>query len=65
MDLSDKEVQLLQGLADGLEYRDIAERIGYTSVPSVKNLCARICDKLGADNKTQAVAMGLRRKLIQ
>jgi DNA-binding NarL/FixJ family response regulator len=62
--LSYKERFVLQGLADGNQYGDIAEALGSTR-PSVKNMAWRASIKLGAENKTHAVAQALRRQLIQ
>jgi DNA-binding NarL/FixJ family response regulator len=62
--LSSKERFVLQALADGSVYADIAEAIS-SSRNSVKNMAWRASIKLGAENKTHAVAMALRRSLIQ
>lgn len=63
--LNQKEVRLLQLLADGNSYAQVAPLIGYKNAHSVKNLSKLAIEKLGADNKTQAVAMALRRGIIQ
>lgn len=60
---TEREIRFLQALADGFEYAHIAYNEGM-ALASVKNLAKLICDKLGADNKTHAVAMALRRGLI-
>jgi DNA-binding NarL/FixJ family response regulator len=62
--LSVKEQFVLQGLADGSEYADIAEGISSTRA-SIKNMAWRAMIKLGAETRTQAVALALRRRLIQ
>jgi DNA-binding NarL/FixJ family response regulator len=63
-ELTSKMVEVLQLKADGLTNLEIAEKIG-SSEAYVKNLSMRISDRLGADNMYQAVAMGIRRGLIQ
>lgn len=64
-ELSQRELLLLQLLADGETYRTLTPLIGFKSPWSVKNFAKQVLDKLGADNKTHAVAMALRRHLIQ
>ncbi len=54
---------MLQLLADGEDYRRIAAALGL-SLGTLKNHAKTLCEKLGADNKTHAVAMALRRGLI-
>jgi DNA-binding CsgD family transcriptional regulator len=63
-ELNETEIKLLQALANGLDYKDITPILGFTSRYSVKNLGYQVQLKMGADNKTHAVAMALRRKLI-
>lgn len=63
VDLTTVERDVLQLRADGFEGADIAIAVGI-SRGYVKNLTAKICKKLGADNMCQAVAMGIRRRLI-
>ena len=62
-DLSWDEIRLLQLAADGNVYHQIAEQMkikpGY-----VKHLSLRAQIKLGADNRTHAVAQALRKGLI-
>jgi DNA-binding NarL/FixJ family response regulator len=62
--LTARELQILQALADGEDYGDIGEREG-RSQQAIKNAMRLALAKLGADNKTQGVAMALRRGLIQ
>ena len=62
--LTDREKNVLQGAADGEKCIDTAERLGL-SVGRIKTHRFSLAAKLGADNITQAVAMGLRRGLIQ
>jgi DNA-binding NarL/FixJ family response regulator len=61
--LTKQELRLLQLAADGLVYHQIAEEMnikpGY-----VKHVSLRAQIKLGADNRTHAVAQALRKGLI-
>jgi DNA-binding NarL/FixJ family response regulator len=56
-------IDILQKVADGLRYADIAAERG-TTMQTVKNQAQKILELLGADTISQAVAMGLRRGLI-
>jgi DNA-binding NarL/FixJ family response regulator len=62
--LTDREVQILSHLGDGNRNRDIAEKL-LISEKTVKTHMRRIMEKLGANDRTQALAIGLRRGLIQ
>ncbi|NDJ78746.1 MAG: LuxR family transcriptional regulator [Chloroflexi bacterium] len=53
--LSEREVEVLQLIADGLTNRQIADRL-YLSLHTVKVHARNINAKLGANNRTQAVA---------
>jgi LuxR family maltose regulon positive regulatory protein len=53
--LSDRELEVLRLLADGMTNRQIAEQI-VVSVSTVKSHVHHICNKLDADNRTKAVA---------
>jgi DNA-binding NarL/FixJ family response regulator len=65
-DLSTKERFILQALADGEDYDNIAKAVSQTSTyASVKNMTYRAMHKLGADNRTHAVALAFRRGFIQ
>jgi DNA-binding NarL/FixJ family response regulator len=57
--LTKKELQLLELLSYGYENCDIAEHL-HTSVQAVKNTLRTINLKLGADNRTHAVAISFR-----
>jgi DNA-binding NarL/FixJ family response regulator len=50
-------------LADGLSYRAIAGELGILEA-SIKTRMWAVLTKLGADSTAQAVAMGMRRGLI-
>ena len=60
-----KELNLLQQVAQGQRYQDIARTWNGTSLQVVKNTAKNVLDKLGADTITHAVAQALRRGLIQ
>lgn len=57
-------VEILQKIADGWTGPAIAEDRG-RAVDTVKHQCMQIRDVLGAETISQAVAMGIRRGLIQ
>lgn len=62
--LTDREVEVLKQVADGNRNRDIAEKLFITE-ETVKVHIKHIMEKLGATDRTQAVAIGVRRGIIQ
>lgn len=52
--LTDREIELLRALADGLTYADVADRLGI-SRHTVHSHAKKIYDKLHAHGRTQAV----------
>jgi DNA-binding NarL/FixJ family response regulator len=62
--LTAREVEVLQQIADGNGNRDIAEKL-FISEGTVKVHIQHIMEKLGANDRTQAVAIGVRRGIIQ
>lgn len=62
--LTTREVEVLNQLAGGNRNRDIAEKLFITE-ETVKVHVKHIMEKLGASDRTQAVAIGVRRGLIQ
>jgi DNA-binding NarL/FixJ family response regulator len=62
--LTDREVEVLNELAGGNRNREIAERLLITE-ETVKVHVKHIMEKLGASDRTEAVAIGLRRGIIQ
>jgi DNA-binding NarL/FixJ family response regulator len=62
--LTDREVEVLNELAGGNRNREIAERLLITE-ETVKVHVKHIMEKLGANDRTEAVAIGLRRGIIQ
>ena len=61
--LSEREREILQLLAEGYHTEEVARRIGL-SVETVKSDTKRVIAKLKADSRTHAVAIALRRALI-
>ena len=62
--LTERELQVLQQIAGGNRNRDIAEKLFITE-ETVKVHIKHIMEKLGATDRTQAVAIGVRRGFIQ
>ena len=62
--LSAREREILQMLADGCSNREVSERL-VVSVETVKTHVKHILAKLGAEHRTQAVAIGIRQSLIR
>jgi DNA-binding NarL/FixJ family response regulator len=62
--LTEREVEVLRCVAEGNRNRDIAEKL-FISEETVKVHVKHIMDKLGASDRTQAVAIALRRGIIQ
>jgi DNA-binding NarL/FixJ family response regulator len=62
--LTAREIDVLRLVAGGNRNRDIAERL-YISEETVKVHVKHIMEKLGANDRTQAVAIAVRRGVIQ
>lgn len=62
--LTSREVDVLRHIAGGNRNRDIAERL-FISEETVKVHVKHIMEKLGASDRTQAVAIAVRRGIIQ
>ena len=62
--LTAREIEVLTQLASGNRNRDIAEKLFITE-ETVKVHIKHIMEKLGASDRTQAVAIGLRRGIIE
>jgi len=62
--LTEREVEVLKEIAGGNRNRDIAERLFITE-ETVKVHIKHLMEKLGASDRTQAVAIGVRRGIIQ
>ena len=62
--LTHREIEVLQHIAGGNRNRDIAEKL-FISEETVKVHIKHVMEKLGANDRTQAVAIGVRRGFIQ
>ncbi len=62
--LTTREVEVLRHIAGGNRNRDIADKLFITE-ETVKVHIKHIMEKLGASDRTQAVAIGVRRGIIQ
>jgi DNA-binding NarL/FixJ family response regulator len=62
--LTVREVEVLREIAGGNRNRDIAEKLFITE-ETVKVHIKHIMEKLGASDRTQAVAIGVRRGIIE
>ena len=62
--LTAREVEVLRQVASGNRNRDIAERL-FISEETVKVHVKHIMDKLGANDRTAAVSIAIRRGIIQ
>jgi len=60
MDLSQREREVLHGLAEGLAYKQIADQLE-VSIHTVRNYIRRIYEKLHVRSRTEAVAKFLRK----
>jgi DNA-binding NarL/FixJ family response regulator len=61
--LTAREVEILRTLAEGHRNRDVADRLGI-SENTVKVHVKNIMEKLGANDRTEAVVVGVRRGII-
>jgi DNA-binding NarL/FixJ family response regulator len=62
--LTEREIDVLRHIAGGNRNRDIAERL-FISEETVKVHIRHIMEKLGASDRTQAVAIAVRRGIVQ
>src|SRR5258707_7956993 len=62
--LTPREIDVLRHVAGGNRNRDIAERL-FISEETVQGHIKHIMDKLGASDRTQAIAIAVRRGIIQ
>lgn len=60
LDLSQRERDVLNGLAEGLAYKQIADQLG-VSIHTVRNYIRRIYEKLHVQTRTEAVAKFMRK----
>lgn len=61
--LTDREIQVLRHVAEGNRNREIADRL-FISEETVKLHIRHIMEKLGANDRTQAVSIAVRRGII-
>ena len=61
--LTEREIEVLGLLAEGLQHEEIGRRLGISS-ETVRTHLRKACDRLGAATRTQAVATALRLGLI-
>lgn len=61
--LSPRELQVLQGLAYGYSIQEIASCLMISHL-TARDYCSSLMKKLGTNNRSHAVAIGLRKKLI-
>ena len=59
--LSNRENEILHGIVDGLNYKEIAEKL-FISPHTVRKHIANIYDKLHVTNKTAAIKIALKKK---
>jgi DNA-binding NarL/FixJ family response regulator len=62
--LTAREIEVLRLVAEGNRNKDVAERL-FISEETVKVHVKHVMDKLGASDRTQAVAIAIRRGIIQ
>jgi DNA-binding NarL/FixJ family response regulator len=62
--LTAREIEVLQLVADGNRNKDVAERL-FISEETVKVHVKHVMEKLGASDRTQAVAIAVRRGIIR
>ena len=62
--LTEREVEVLNHISGGNRNKDIAERL-FISEETVKVHIKHIMEKLGANDRTQAIAIAVRRGIIQ
>ncbi len=62
-DLTPREREVLKALADGLDYKQIADRL-CISMDTVRSHIRHIYEKLQVHSKSEAVAKALRQRLV-
>ena len=62
--LTEREIEVLKHIAQGNRNREIAEKL-FISEETVKAHVKHVMEKLGASDRTQAVAIGIRRGFIR
>lgn len=64
VDLTDRQESILRSVMDGLSNADIARQQGVAEI-TVKNHLSAIFNKLGVSNRSEAVAIALRKHLLK
>lgn len=59
--LSKRELEILQGLVDGLDYRQIADKL-FISPHTVRTHINKVYQKLHVNNKTQAIKIAINKR---
>lgn len=59
--LSKRELEILQGLVDGYDYKELAEKL-YISPHTVRTHINKIYQKLHVNNKTQAIKIAINKR---
>ena len=62
--LTPREIEVLRHIAEGNRNKDVADRL-FISEETVKVHVKHVMDKLGASDRTEAVAIAIRRGIIQ
>lgn len=62
--LTDRDLDMLQGLADGVTTTEMAERLGITA-NGVRSAIKLIAGKLGTHSQVHSVAAAMRKGLIE
>lgn len=62
--LTDRQMEILTSVADGQSNSDIAKQLGLSEITVKKHLSA-IFDRLGVANRSEAVALALRRQMLK
>jgi len=63
IELSDKEIQVLNGLVEGLSYKMIGDKYAM-AIDTVRGYIKRIYEKLQVHSRSEAVAKALKNKLV-
>ena len=58
--LSEREMQILEGIVDGLNYHQVADKL-FISPHTVRKHIANIYEKLHVSNKTAAIKIALKK----